>query len=96
MEHRHIRCSGQSRYIYSQSFLHPLFQEWKDAAATLDRYLQFDEWKKVDEDAFYDWKLVRKVKRSLRTLRENKDARGIRDVLETCIRANFAGVESPR
>jgi len=27
----------------------------------LDEYLGFDEWKKVDEDAFYDWKLVRKV-----------------------------------
>ncbi|KIK68128.1 hypothetical protein GYMLUDRAFT_36963 [Collybiopsis luxurians FD-317 M1] len=72
------------------------FQEWKDAAVTLDNYLHFDEWKKIDEDAFYDWKLVRKVKRSLRTLRERKDARGLMGVLETCIRANFAGVESPR
>ncbi|KAJ4481577.1 acyl transferase/acyl hydrolase/lysophospholipase [Lentinula edodes] len=72
------------------------YQEWKDAAATLDQYLHFDEWKKIDEDAFYDWKLVRKVKRSLRALREKKDARGCMGVLETCIRANFAGVESPR
>ncbi|KAF9075771.1 patatin-domain-containing protein [Rhodocollybia butyracea] len=72
------------------------YQEWKDAAATLDRYLHFDDWKRVDEDAFYDWKLVRKVRRSLRTLREKKDARGCMGVLETCIRANFAGVESPR
>jgi hypothetical protein len=37
-------------------------QEWKAAAKTLDEYLLFDEWKKVDEDAFYDWKLVRKVR----------------------------------
>ncbi|KAJ3997000.1 acyl transferase/acyl hydrolase/lysophospholipase [Lentinula boryana] len=72
------------------------YQEWKDAAATLDQYLHFDEWKKIDEDAFYDWKLVRKVRRSLRTLREKKDARGCIGVLETCIRANFAGIESPR
>ncbi|KAJ3778854.1 patatin-domain-containing protein [Lentinula raphanica] len=72
------------------------YQEWKDAAAMLDRYLQFDEWKKIDEDTFYDWKLVRKVRLSLKTLREKNDARGCMGVLETCIRANFAGIESPR
>ncbi|KAJ3576197.1 hypothetical protein NP233_g582 [Leucocoprinus birnbaumii] len=72
------------------------YEEWKEAAMALDEYLQFDEWKKVDEDPFYDWKLVRKVKRSLRTLREKQDARGCLGVLETCIRPNFAAVESPR
>ncbi|KXN89616.1 hypothetical protein AN958_05483 [Leucoagaricus sp. SymC.cos] len=66
------------------------YEEWKDAARALDEYLQFDEWKKVDEDPFYDWKLIRKVKRSLRNLREKKDARGCLGVLETCIRPNFA------
>jgi len=34
---------------------------WKEAAKTLDEYLQFDQWKRVDEDVFYDWKLVKKV-----------------------------------
>ncbi|KAJ7890770.1 hypothetical protein B0H13DRAFT_2530312, partial [Mycena leptocephala] len=29
-----------------------------------------DEWKKEDEDPFYDWKLVRKVHKSLKILRE--------------------------
>jgi hypothetical protein len=29
----------------------------------LDKYLLFNDWKKVDEDAFYDWKLLRKVKK---------------------------------
>lgn len=37
-------------------------QEWKDAAMALDEYLHFDEWKTVDEDPYYDWKLVRKVR----------------------------------
>jgi len=79
----------------------------------LDEYLGFDEWKKVDEDAFYDWKLVRKVEitffshrtlqseqhqvnRSLKTLREKKDVRGVLGILEMCIRTNFVGVESSR
>ncbi|RDB22700.1 hypothetical protein Hypma_010146 [Hypsizygus marmoreus] len=72
------------------------YEEWKAAAVTLDEYLKFDEWKKVDEDPFYDWRLVKKVRRSLRTLRDKKDARGCLGVLETCIRTNFAGVESSR
>ncbi|KAF5369923.1 hypothetical protein D9758_001017 [Tetrapyrgos nigripes] len=72
------------------------WSEWKGAAMTLDEYLHFDEWKKIDEDPYYDWKLVRKVRKSLKNLREKKDARGCIGVLETCIRANFAGVESSR
>ncbi|OAX43465.1 patatin-domain-containing protein [Rhizopogon vinicolor AM-OR11-026] len=72
------------------------YQEWKEAATTLDEYLGFDDWKKIDEDAFYDWKLVRKVNRSLKTLREKKDVRGVLGILEMCIRTNFVGVESSR
>ena len=62
----------------------------------LDEFLLFNEWKRIDEDTFYDWKLVRKVKTSLQRMRERRDARALLGILETCIRANFAGVESPR
>ncbi|KAJ7129635.1 acyl transferase/acyl hydrolase/lysophospholipase [Mycena epipterygia] len=72
------------------------YEEWKQAALVMDEYLHFDEWKKEDENAFYDWKLVRKVHRSLKTLREKNDVRACLGVLETCIRSNFAAVESPR
>ncbi|KAI0832430.1 patatin-domain-containing protein [Trametes gibbosa] len=72
------------------------YQEWKDAALALDEYMHFDDWKLLDEDSYYDWKLVRKVRRSLKASREKNDARGVLGVLETCIRTNFAGVESAR
>ncbi|TFY57916.1 hypothetical protein EVJ58_g6735 [Rhodofomes roseus] len=72
------------------------YQEWKDAALVLDEYLHFDEWKHVDEDPFFDWRLIRKVRKSLKALRERGDARGLVGVLETCLRTNFAGVESAR
>lgn len=36
---------------------------------------------------------VRKVKRSLLTLREANDVRGVIGVLEVCLRPNFAGIE---
>ncbi|KAH9943430.1 acyl transferase/acyl hydrolase/lysophospholipase [Epithele typhae] len=72
------------------------YQDWKDAALALDEFMHFDDWKLMDEDMYYDWKLVRKVRRSLKALREKKDSRGLLGVLETCIRTNFAGVESAR
>ncbi len=37
-------------------------QEWKDAALALDEHMLFDDWKLLDEDPYYDWKLVRKVR----------------------------------
>lgn len=72
------------------------YEEWKETATQLDNFLGFDEWKAIDEDPYYDWRLVRKVLKSLRILRKNKDVRGVLGVLETCIRTNFAGVESAR
>ena len=72
------------------------YEEWKQTALELDEFLSFDEWKAIDEDPYYDWKLVRKVLKSLRLLRKNNDIRGVLGVLETCIRTNFAGVESAR
>jgi len=72
------------------------YQEWKDAAEVFDEFLDFDAWKQTDEDPFYDWRLIRKVKQSLRALQAKNDARGVLGILETCIRNNFAGVESPR
>lgn len=87
-------------------------QEWKLAAAVLDKFLEFNNWKKADEDPFYDWMLVRKVyrppyqdvvfsslcqvKHTLKRFREKDDVRGCLGVLETCTRANFAAVESAR
>ncbi|KAF7965985.1 hypothetical protein HWV62_40557 [Athelia sp. TMB] len=72
------------------------YEEWKKAALAMDEHLKFQEWKQVDEDPYYDWRLVRKVRRSLKALREKNDVRGVLGVLETCIRTNFAAVESPR
>lgn len=34
------------------------YDEWKKAAKELDSLLQFDEWKEVDEDGYFDYHLV--------------------------------------
>ncbi|KAG9118570.1 hypothetical protein FRC07_006860, partial [Ceratobasidium sp. 392] len=75
------------------------YKEWKEAARVMDDYLGFDEWKQEDEDAYYDWTLVKKatpINHLYPSLRHKDDARGVLGVLEVCIRANFAGVESTR
>ncbi|QRW01821.1 patatin-like phospholipase protein [Ceratobasidium sp. AG-Ba] len=72
------------------------YEEWKEAARVMDEHLGFNKWKEEDEDPYYDWTLVKKVHRSLKSLRQKDDARGVLGVLEVCIRANFAGVESTR
>ena len=48
-------------YMILQSCPLTATKEWKDAALALDDYLKFDTWKTIDEDPYYDWKLVRKV-----------------------------------
>ena len=72
------------------------FEEWREAALALDKYLGFDEWKGIEDDPYYDWRLVRKVLKSMYTLRKSGDAWGVLGVLETCVKRNFAGVESQR
>ncbi|KAG9048285.1 hypothetical protein FS837_000348 [Tulasnella sp. UAMH 9824] len=72
------------------------YEEWKETAKELDEYLGYNEWKKEPEDPFYDYNLIKKVLRSLRTLRDQDDAHGVLGVLEVCIRANFGGIETSR
>lgn len=62
----------------------------------MDSYLGFDAWKTIDEDNKYDYPLVRKVRKSLKSLREHGDVKGVMGVLEICLRNNFAGTESVR
>lgn len=72
------------------------WEEWRAAALDMDAHLGFDEWKAADEDNKYDYPLVRKVKKSLKSLRESGDVKGVMGVLEICVRNNFAGTESVR
>ncbi|WWD20167.1 hypothetical protein CI109_104643 [Kwoniella shandongensis] len=70
------------------------YEEWAKAAEKLDSYLGFDEWKEVEEDSYFDYTLVKRVRRTLTRLRAAKDTRGLMDTLAICVRSNFAGTES--
>ncbi|KAI9623678.1 hypothetical protein H4Q26_014405 [Puccinia striiformis f. sp. tritici PST-130] len=72
------------------------YEEWKQAALELDDLLGFEQWKRNSINAYYDSTSVRRVVASLERLRVNNDAEDLMGVLEVCLRANFAGIESIR
>ena len=85
------------------------FGEWKAAAADLDQHLSNDVWCEEDEFAYYDYHLIRRGLKNLKTLRESGNMEELKAALEGCIKANFgkslqhrrrltgvAGIESPR
>ncbi|KAH9808737.1 acyl transferase/acyl hydrolase/lysophospholipase, partial [Melampsora americana] len=72
------------------------YNSWKSTALELDEYLGYDRWKRSSSNAYYDSPLVRRVIQNLKELREKDDVIGIKEVLEVCVRNNFAGIESSR
>jgi predicted acylesterase/phospholipase RssA len=87
------------------------YADWVEAAKELDTHLGNEQWKRVDEYAYYDHITVKRVKEQLRTLREKAEdeekngrngiggARAIDDLhalLEASIKNNFVGVENSR
>ncbi len=85
------------------------YEEWIRAAKALDEFLGNDEWKKIDEYAYYDSATIKRVKRQLSRARLRADAEEraekqsggpravdeLRALLEGCVKANFAGIENP-
>jgi len=72
------------------------YDEWKKAALELDELLGFEQWKRNSSNAYYDSTSVRRVVASLERSRISNDAEALKGVLEVCLRANFAGIESTR
>lgn len=71
------------------------FGEWKAAAADLDQHLSNDLWCEEEQYAYYDYHLIRRVLKNLKTLRESGNVEELKGVLESCIKANFGSV-TPR
>ncbi|KAL7416743.1 acyl transferase/acyl hydrolase/lysophospholipase [Mrakia frigida] len=91
-----LAWTGHKRVLRAKLRNAKTYEDWKEAAIEMDEFLGFDLWKTVDEDSHYDWSLVRKVRRSLASLRAAGDVRGVIGVLDVCLRPSFAGVEGVR
>lgn len=81
------------------------YEDWINAAKELDEYLGNQQWKEVDDYAYYDHKTVRKVKDQLKERRgkacgSGNDSRHaiqeLKGLVEACVKNNFVGVENPR
>ena len=85
------------------------YEQWKEAAVALDRYLGNDEWKQTDPYSYYNHQTVKKVSAQLSALLgrielAESQTSDIQDgpnpleelklLLEGCIKNNFVGVES--
>jgi hypothetical protein len=83
------------------------YGDWVKAAKELDKFLGNEEWKSVDEYAYYDHKTVRRVLEQIRKYRrraEEEEKRGagaksieeLKALVEACVKNNFVGVENSR
>lgn len=87
------------------------YEDWVRAATKLDGYLNNDRWKTVEDNAYYDSKTVKKVRNTMRKLREeaeideksgtqkpegHRPVDDLRALVESSVRDNFAGFENPR
>ncbi|KAI7878138.1 patatin-domain-containing protein [Lichtheimia hyalospora FSU 10163] len=77
------------------------YQEWCAAADALDKYMGRDIWKESAPYGYYDYRLIEKVIRHLRSYRENannnyESAVNLKDVLYACLKQNFAGIENAK
>jgi predicted acylesterase/phospholipase RssA len=71
------------------------YQEYVENAKKLDHHLGLDEWCKEDRYKYYDWRNIRRTINNLRKLRHAKRYEDLMVVLQTCVKANFAGTENP-
>ena len=73
------------------------FNDWKFNALKMDEHLNLNQWKLDDKyGVYYDSILVKKVISSLKYNKQINDIQGLINVLEICVKNNFAGTESTR
>jgi len=103
--------TGRRERLRHQLHTAATYQEWRDAAQTLDGYLGNEDWKRADAYSYYNHQTVQKVNAQLEELHQqvcNQEAEGrtenggsraieeLKLLLESCIKNNFVGVENAR
>ncbi|KAL2868803.1 patatin-like phospholipase domain-containing protein [Aspergillus lucknowensis] len=104
-----VTWRGKRESLRRELYKHTNYSDWLKSAHALDEYLGNQRWKKVDEYAYYDHLTIRKLRGQLtavRTQAKREIENGGPDsavvieelcnLLEACVKNNFAGVENPR
>ncbi|ORY96362.1 acyl transferase/acyl hydrolase/lysophospholipase [Syncephalastrum racemosum] len=90
---------GTRRRLRSRLRAASSYEEWCRAAEALDTYMGKDKWKESPAYGYYDYRLIQKVIRHLRSYRQDAQhdeeaATNLKDVLYACLKSNFAGIEN--
>ncbi|MCJ1254677.1 hypothetical protein MMC24_002492 [Lignoscripta atroalba] len=105
---RLVTWRGQRQRLRRYIRLQTNYADWTRAAKELDEYLGNDQWKEIDDYAYYDHTTVNKVKDQLKVCRERAIAEQkswadgrtaveeLKSLVEACVKNNFVGVENPR
>ena len=83
------------------------YEDWAIAAQELDRFLGNDRWRQVDDYAYYDSRTVRHALSKMKKTRARAEAaeltggsrlavEDLENLVQTCVRNNWVGIESPR
>ncbi|CAG8551111.1 11703_t:CDS:2 [Funneliformis caledonium] len=74
------------------------YEDWIVAAKEIDTHFKYDEWKKEIPYGYYDYSLLLKVDRDLRSLRQGatENPQKLINVLQNCVKHNYAGIENVR
>lgn len=70
------------------------YEEWVDNAIALDKFLGLDQWSKNPSFSYYDYRAIQRTLHKIRSLRLINDVPNLMVFLQTCLKQNFAGVES--
>jgi hypothetical protein len=101
--------TGQRQRLRRQLQDADTYEMWRQGAIALDQYLGNDQWKETDSYSYYNHHTVQKVSAQLSVLLDKiKLGKGkpatsdpalveeLKVLLESCIKNNFVGVESPQ
>ncbi|KAE8148512.1 patatin-like phospholipase domain-containing protein [Aspergillus avenaceus] len=106
-----VSWRGKKESLRRELWKQTNYNDWLRAAQALDRHLGNQQWKEIDEYAYYDHLTISKLVNQLRTARADVErqmqtenckpseapaAEELCALLEGCVKNNFAGVENPR
>ncbi|GAB1192045.1 hypothetical protein APSETT444_001229 [Aspergillus pseudonomiae] len=108
---RWVSWRGKKESLRRELWKQTDYNDWLKAAQALDNHLGNQQWKEIDEYAYYDHLTINKLVNQLRKARTDVELQmrnGVSSstvtsateelcaLLEGCVKNNFAGVENPR
>lgn len=71
------------------------YNEWVDNATKLDHELGLDTWRQKEHFYYYDYDTLKITVKKLKKLQKTNNSEELMLLLQSCIKANFAGTENP-